>query len=66
MLLAPEVAIWAILPDTYNCCRFFYLSKKDWHWKYANVRRVADLNSTLNNNLQGITTIKSFTAEDRK
>jgi len=35
--------------------------------KYTRVREeVADLNSLLNNNLSGITTIKSFTAEERE
>ena len=35
--------------------------------RYSRVRsQVADLNSLLNNNLQGITTIKSFTAEERE
>ena len=35
--------------------------------RYSKVRtQVADLNALLNNNLQGITTIKSFTAEGRE
>ena len=66
LFLAPEVAIWAILPVPIIVAGSFIFQRKIGI-RYANVRKeVADLNSTLNNNLQGITTIKSFTAEDRE
>lgn len=66
LFLAPEVAIWAILPVPVIVAGSFIFQRKIGI-RYANVRKeVADLNSTLNNNLQGITTIKSFTAEDRE
>lgn len=66
LFLAPEVAIWAILPVPVIVGGSFLFQRKIGV-RYSNVRKeVSDLNSTLNNNLQGITTIKSFTAENRE
>ena len=66
LFLAPEVAIWAILPVPIIVGGSFLFQRKIGV-RYSNVRKeVSDLNATLNNNLQGITTIKSFTAEDRE
>jgi len=66
LFLAPEVAIWAILPVPVIVGGSFLFQRKIGV-RYSNVRKeVSDLNATLNNNLQGITTIKSFTAESRE
>jgi ATP-binding cassette subfamily B protein len=66
LFLAPEVAIWAILPVPIIVGGSFLFQRKIGI-RYSNVRKeVSDLNATLNNNLQGITTIKSFTAENRE
>ena len=66
LYLAPEVAIWAILPVPVIVGGSFLFQRKIGV-RYSNVRKeVSDLNATLNNNLQGITTIKSFTAENRE
>ncbi|MCP2506825.1 MAG: ABC transporter ATP-binding protein/permease [Candidatus Thalassarchaeaceae archaeon] len=66
LFLAPEVAIWAILPVPVIVGGSFLFQRKIGV-RYSNVRKeVSDLNATLNNNLQGITTIKSFTAENRE
>ena len=66
LFLAPEVAIWAILPVPIIVGGSFLFQRKIGV-RYSNVRKeVSDLNATLNNNLQGITTIKSFTAENRE
>ncbi len=66
LFLAPEVAIWAIMPVPIIVGGSFLFQRKIGI-RYTNVRKeVSDLNSTLNNNLQGITTIKSFTAEKRE
>ena len=65
-ILAPEVAILAILPIPIIVAGSF-LYQRRIGVRYAEVRKeVADLNSILNNNLHGITTIKSFTAETRE
>ncbi|MBT5508845.1 MAG: ABC transporter ATP-binding protein [Euryarchaeota archaeon] len=65
-MIAPEVAIYAILPIPIIVFgSFAFQSRIGTH--YARVRReVGELNALLNNNLQGITTIKSFTAESRE
>ena len=66
LFLAPEVAIWAILPVPIIVGGSFLFQRKIGI-RYSNVRKeVSDLNAVLNNNLQGITTIKSFTAEQRE
>jgi len=64
--VAPEVAILAILPVPVIVGGSF-LYQRRIGVRYTKVRKeVADMNAILNNNLQGITTIKSFTAEERE
>ena len=64
--VAPEVALWAIVPIPVIVTGSFMYQRRIGV-RYSRVRsQVADLNSLLNNNLQGITTIKSFTAEERE
>jgi len=64
--LAPEVAMLAILPVPIIVGGSF-LYQRRIGVRYTEVRKeVAELNAILNNNLQGITTIKSFTAEERE
>lgn len=64
--VAPEVALWAIVPIPVIVAGSFMYQRRIGV-RYSRVRsQVADLNSLLNNNLQGITTIKSFTAEERE
>ena len=63
-LLAPEVAIFAVLPIPVIVAGSFIFQRRIGV-RYAKVRKeVGDLNALLNNNLSGITTIKSFTAEE--
>ena len=63
-LLAPEVAILAVLPIPVIVAGSFMFQRRIGV-RYAKVRKeVGDLNALLNNNLSGITTIKSFTAEE--
>ena len=65
-ILAPEVAILAVIPVPIIVAGSFIFQRRIGV-RYAKVRKeVADLNSLLNNNLSGITTIKSFTAEERE
>ncbi|HIE81800.1 MAG TPA: ABC transporter ATP-binding protein [Candidatus Poseidoniales archaeon] len=65
-LLAPEVAILAILPIPVIVGGSFLFQRRIGV-RYAEVRKeVGNLNALLNNNLHGITTIKSFTAEARE
>ena len=52
--------------NTCNCRRLVHLSEENRRQVFQRRSQVADLNALLNNNLQGITTIKSFTAEERK
>ena len=64
--VAPEVALWAIVPIPVIVAGSFMYQRRIGV-RYSKVRsQVADLNALLNNNLQGITTIKSFTAEGRE
>ncbi len=64
--VAPEVAILAIIPVPVIVGGSF-LYQRRIGVRYAKVRKeVGDMNAILNNNLQGITTIKSFTAERRE
>ena len=64
--VAPEVALWAIVPIPVIVAGSFMYQRRIGV-RYSKVRsQVADLNALLNNNLQGITTIKSFTAERRE
>jgi len=64
--VAPEVAILAILPVPIIVAGSFIYQRRIGV-RYTEVRKeVADLNAILNNNLHGITTIKSFTAEKRE
>ena len=64
--VAPEVALLAILPVPIIVTGSFIYQRKIGA-RYIKVRgKVADLNALLNNNLHGITTIKSFTAEERE
>ena len=64
--VAPEVALLAILPVPIIVTGSFIYQRRIGV-RYSRVRgKVADLNSLLNNNLHGITTIKSFTAEQRE
>lgn len=61
--LAPEVAVYAILPIPIILWGSFRYQRR-LEPKYAAVRsRVGILNGLLSNNLSGIATIKSFTAE---
>lgn len=65
-LVTPEVAILGITPIPVIVTGSF-LYQRRIGIRYSKVRReVAELNSILNNNLAGITTIKSFTAEERE
>jgi len=65
-ILAPSVAIYAILPIPIIVGGSFMFQRRIGV-RYAKVRKeVGDLNALLNNNLSGITTIKSFTAEERE
>ncbi|MED5452316.1 MAG: ABC transporter ATP-binding protein, partial [Candidatus Thermoplasmatota archaeon] len=64
--VAHEVALLAILPVPIIVTGSFIYQRRIGV-RYSKVRgKVADLNSLLNNNLHGITTIKSFTAEKRE
>ena len=64
--IAPEVAMLAIIPVPIIVIGSFMFQRRIGE-RYTRVREeVADLNSLLNNNLSGITTIKSFTAEERE
>ena len=64
--VAPEVAILAIIPVPIIVAGSFIYQRRIGV-RYTEVRKeVADLNAILNNNLNGITTIKSFTAEKRE
>ena len=66
LLLPPEVAILAILPIPIIVGGSFMFQRRIGV-RYAKVRKEGgDLNALLNNNLSGITTIKSFTAEERE
>ena len=66
LILAPSVAIYAILPIPIIVGGSFMFQRRIGV-RYAKVRKeVGDLNALLNNNLSGITTIKSFTAEERE
>ena len=65
-MIAPDVAILAVIPVPIIVIGSFIFQRRIGE-KYTRVREeVADLNSLLNNNLSGITTIKSFTAEERE
>jgi ATP-binding cassette subfamily B protein len=64
LILSPSVAIYAILPIPIIVGGSFMFQRRIGV-RYAKVRKeVGDLNALLNNNLSGITTIKSFTAEE--
>ena len=66
LILAPSVAIYAILPIPIIVGGSFMFQRRIGV-RYAKVRKeVGDFNALLNNNLSGITTIKSFTAEERE
>ncbi len=61
--LAPEVAVYSFLPMPFVLWGSFVFQKR-LAPRYAEVReRVGDLNGLLSNNLSGIATIKSYTAE---
>ena len=65
-ILAPEVALLAVIPVPIIVIGSFVFQRRIGV-RYKKVREeVGELNSLLNNNLQGITTIKSFTAESRE
>ncbi|MCP2503649.1 MAG: ABC transporter ATP-binding protein/permease [Candidatus Thalassarchaeaceae archaeon] len=65
-ILAPEVALLAVIPVPIIVIGSFVFQRRIGV-RYKKVREeVSELNSLLNNNLQGITTIKSFTAESRE
>lgn len=62
-IVSPSIAIMAITPIPVIIWGAFYFMRKATPL-YAEVRhRVADLSSRLSNNIGGIATIKSFTAE---
>lgn len=64
--LSPKIAIWAFLPIPLILWGAFFFQKRAAP-RYADVReRVGELASRLNNNLGGMATIKSFTAEARE
>ncbi|NDJ21049.1 ATP-binding cassette domain-containing protein [Nostoc sp. B(2019)] len=63
-ILPPSITLAAMLPMPFIVWGSFTYQKR-LETRYAEVReRVSFLNSRLANNLSGITTIKSFTAED--
>ena len=65
-IISPTIALLAITPIPVIVWGAFFFMKKATPL-YADVRaRVADLSSRLNNNLGGMATIKSFTAEHRE
>ena len=65
-VLSPLIALLAFTPIPLIVWGAFYFQRKAGPL-YADVReRVGDLSSRLANNLAGIATIKSFTAEDRE
>ena len=65
-ILAPEVALLAVIPVPIIVIGSFIFQRRIGV-RYKKVREeVGELNALLNNNLQGITTIKSFTAESRE
>jgi len=65
-ILAPEVALLAVIPVPIIVIGSFIFQRRIGV-RYKKVREeVGELNALLNNNLQGITTIKSFTAENRE
>jgi ATP-binding cassette subfamily B protein len=62
-VISPEAAIWGILPMPFVLL-FSFKFQKFMYPKYLTVReRVSILNGQLSNNLTGISTIKSYTAE---
>ncbi|BAZ17894.1 ABC transporter-related protein [Calothrix sp. NIES-4071] len=64
LIVAPSVAWLAMLPIPFIIWGSFTF-RKLLESRYADVRsKVGFLNSRLSNNISGITTIKSFTAED--
>jgi ATP-binding cassette subfamily B protein len=65
-ILAPQVALLAVIPVPIIVIGSFVFQRRIGI-RYKKVREeVGELNALLNNNLQGITTIKSFTAESRE
>ena len=65
-ILAPQVALLAVIPVPIIVIGSFVFHRRIGI-RYKKVREeVGELNALLNNNLQGITTIKSFTAESRE
>ena len=64
ILLAPGVSYWAMLPIPFILIGSTIFQKK-LAPRYAEVRvKASEVNARLANNLSGIATIKSFTAED--
>lgn len=64
ILLAPGVSYWAMLPIPFILIGSTIFQKK-LAPRYVEVRsKASDVNARLANNLSGIATIKSFTAED--
>ena len=64
--VAPEVAILAVIPVPVIVAGSFVYQRRIGV-RYTKVRKeVGEMNAILNNNLHGITTIKSFTAEARE
>ena len=62
-VISPQVAVWAVLPIPIIVWGSFRFQSRIAP-RYAAVRqRVGELNAALDNNLAGIETIKSFTAE---
>ncbi|MDF1663958.1 MAG: ABC transporter transmembrane domain-containing protein, partial [Planctomycetota bacterium] len=65
-VISPAVAWFAVLPIPLVLWGTFWFQKKIAP-RYADVRsQVGHLNSVLSNNLSGVATIKSFTAESRE
>ena len=63
-ILTPSIAILSLVPIPFILFGAFYFQRKISP-KYYNVRENAgELNSILNNNILGISTIKSFTTEN--
>ncbi|KAB8038711.1 ATP-binding cassette domain-containing protein [Silvanigrella paludirubra] len=63
-ILTPSIAILSLVPIPFILFGAFYFQRKIGP-KYYNVRENAgELNSILNNNILGISTIKSFTTEN--
>ena len=66
LVCSPLITVFAILPIPFILMGAFYFQHR-LEPKFMNVRqKAADISSALANNLQGLVTIKSYTAEERE